>query len=110
MNQLETLAPPSPFPFAELAELKKDVADSNEKKTFGFESPVYVLPAQFINNYLKTPAEMDAEFDLEMNTQTRMIKERNDHFDTYKKIALQNQATNAYRPDDIPSGYMEENY
>ena len=78
-------------------------ADIFERKVAGFErnrpDPVF---ENDINNYLKTPAEMDADFRLEMGEHGLMVREW---------ILLKKDGhSNAYTPDDIPSGFMEENY
>ena len=109
MNQTETLQRKSPFSFSEL---RKKVARLREKKIFGFEKTSTNLSLeQTINNYLKTPAEMDAEFSLEMNTGKLMVQEHTGFSDTYGKLVEYKADTNnTYNPDSTPSGYMEENY
>lgn len=109
MNQAETLERKSRFSFSEL---RKKVAGLREKKIFGFEKTSTNLSLeQTINNYLKTPAEMDAEFSLEMNTGKLLIQEQTDFPDTYGRLVEYKADTNnSYNPDSTPSGYMEENY
>ena len=109
MNQTETLERKSRFSFSEL---RKKVAALDEKKIFGFEKTNTNLPLeQTINNYLKTPAEMDAEFSLEMNTGKLMIQEHRDLSDTYGRLVEYKDDNNkTYSPDDTLSGFMEENY
>jgi hypothetical protein len=63
-----------------------------------------------INHYLKTSAEMDAEFSMEMNTAKLMTWRQVDTHDTYSTIVFKDGHTNAYSPDVTPSGFMEENY
>ena len=94
------------------SELRKKVVDLSEKKIFGFEKTHSNLSLeQTINNYLKTSAEMDAEFSLEMNTGKLMIKEHTDSFDTYGRLVeYKDGNSNTYSPDNTPSGFMEENY
>jgi hypothetical protein len=109
MNQTETLERKSPFSFSEL---RKKVARLREKKIFGFEKTSTNLSLeQTINNYLKTPAEMDAEFSLEMNTGKLMVQEHTDFPDTHGRLVEYKADTNnTYNPDNTPSGFMEENY
>jgi len=109
MNQTETVERETTFSFSEL---RKKSVDLSEKKIFGFEKTRSNLSLeQTINNYLKTPEEMEAEFTLEMNTSKLMIKEYTDIFDTYGRLAQNKDGhTNTYSPDDTSSGFMEENY
>lgn len=107
MNQSETLIAETTFSFSEL---KKNVTGVIEKQIFRLEKNRTDL-VKTINNYLKTPEEMDAEFFLEMNTNKLMIKEYAGIFDTYARIIKNKDGnTNTYGPDDTPSGFMEENY
>jgi len=62
-----------------------------------------------INNYLKTPEEIEAELCLEMNNRTAAFAEHKDIMDSYGRI-FKNRSDNAYSPDNNPSGFMEENY
>jgi hypothetical protein len=109
MNQTETLEKETAFSFSELRE---KAADLSEKKIFGFEKTCANLTLeQTINNYLKTPEEMEAEFSLEMNATKSMIKDYTDIFDTYGRLVKKKDGhANTYSPDDTPSGFMEENY
>jgi len=109
MNQTGTLKRKSTFSFSEL---RKKVMGLSEKKIFGFEkSSTNLSLEQTINNYLKTPEEMDAEFSLEMNTGKLMIQEHTDLFDTYGRLVeYKDDTSNTYSPDGTPSGFMEENY
>lgn len=109
MNQTGTMKRKTRFSFAEL---RKEVANSGEKKIFGFEKTRTDLSLeQTINNYLKTSAEMDAEFSLEMNTGKLMIREHTDSYDTYGRVVeYKDGSNNTYSPDNTLSGFMEENY
>ena len=109
MNQTEPLKRKSRFSFSEL---RKKVAELSEKKVFGFEKTNTNLSLeQTINNYLKTPAEMDAEFSLEMNTGKLVVQEHKDLFDTYGRLVeYKDDNSKTYSPDSDPSGFMEENY
>lgn len=108
MNQSETLIAETTFSFSDL---KKNVTGAIEKQIFRFEKNRTDL-VKTINNYLKTPEEMDAEFCLEMNMNKLMMKEYTGIFDTYDRMIIKNMDgdTNTYGPDDTPSGFMEENY
>lgn len=110
MNQTETLKREPTFSFSELRKKVID-PDLGEKKSFGFEKPRTNLSLeQTINNYLKTPEEMDAEFSLELNADIIMFKEHIGIFDTYGRIVKNKDGNNTYNPDSTPSGFMEENY
>jgi hypothetical protein len=62
-----------------------------------------------INNYLKTPEEMEAEFCFVINTRKAPYYEVDDSFDTYGRIR---KKTDGYinMPNLDLSGFMEENY
>jgi hypothetical protein len=109
MNQTETLKKETTFSFSEL---RKKVVELSEKKIIGFEKKLGDLPiVKTINNYLKTPEEMDADFFLEMNATKLMFKEHPGTFDTYGRVIKNKDGnTNTYSPDDTHSGFMEENY
>ncbi len=66
-------------------------------------------PIDPINNYLKTPEEIEAELCLEMNNKRAAFAKHNDLMDSYGRI-FRNRSDNAYGPDNNPSGFMEENY
>ncbi len=102
MNNTETLQVEMPFSFAEISQFAvTTVQDKNirlEKKSISA-----------INNYLKTPEEIDAELCLEMNSKKAALAEHRDPMDSYGRI-FKNRSDNAYIPDNNPSGFMEENY
>ena len=109
MNQADTLNIEAAFSFSEL---NKNVAGISEKKIFRFEKNQANRPfVKPINNYLKTPEEMDAEFSLEMNANKSILKEHIDIFDTYGRIIKNTDILiYSYSTDDTHSGFMEENY
>ncbi|MGZ5219290.1 MAG: hypothetical protein ACXWWD_09570 [Chitinophagaceae bacterium] len=109
MEQTGTLKMETTFSFSEL---RKKVVDISEKKVFGFEKTRANLSLeQTINDYLKSPAEMDAEFSLAMHTGKLMIREHSDIFDTYGRLVeFRDGKNNTYCSDNTPSGFMEENY
>ncbi len=102
MNNTETLQVEMPFSFAAA---KPFVVDTAEGKNIRLEK----CPEISINNYLKTPDEIDAELSLEMNDKTVAFAENIDLMDSYGRL-FKNRSDNAYGPDNNPSGFMEENY
>ena len=107
MNQSETLIAETTISFSEI---KKNTTGIVEGKMFRFER-TRTDSVKMINNYLKTPEEMDAEFCLEMNTNKLVMKEYTGVSDTYGRILKNKDGnSNTYSPDDTHSGFMEENY
>lgn len=105
MNQSESLIAETTISFSQF----KDITGIVEKKISWFENTrTYSVNA--INNHLKTPEEMDADFFLEMNTNKLMFREHPDFFDTYGRIVKNAIESNVCTSDGIPSGFMEENY
>jgi hypothetical protein len=102
MNKAETLQVEMPF---SIAEIKPFVANTTQDKNIRFEKS----PGISINNYLKTPEEIDAELCLEMNSRKETFAKHKDLMDSYGRI-IKNRSDNAYSPDNNPSGFMEENY
>ena len=102
MNEIETMQAEMPFAFADF---KPFAVTTVEDKNINLEKPA--VPS--INNYLKTPEEIDAELCLEMNTRKAAFAEHKDLSDSYGRI-FKNRSDNAYGPDNNPSGFMEENY
>ena len=83
----------------------------SENKVFGYERKWIENPLEkTINNYLKTPAEMDAEFSMEMNTARFMTWQYADHYKDKRTTVFTDGNSNAYSPDITPLGFMEENY
>ena len=102
MNNTETLQVEMPFSFAEI---KSFPVITDQDKNIRLEKPSVTS----INNYLKTPEEIDAELCLEMNNRKLAFAEHKDLMDSYGRI-FKNRSDNAYSPDNNPSGFMEENY
>lgn len=102
MNNTETLQVEMPFSIAENKPF--DLTDIGDKNIRLEKSPV-----TSINNYLKSPEEIDAELCLEMNNRKTAFAEHKDLMDSYGRI-FKNRSDNAYSPDNNPSGFMEENY
>lgn len=61
-----------------------------------------------INNYLKTNAEIDADFVLEINRDKETVQESSDEQDAYKSILKNGGKT--VSPTSLYHGFMEENY
>jgi hypothetical protein len=102
MNNTETMQVEMPVSFADISPFadtrRQDKPCRLENKTI----------AQ-INNYLKTPEEIEAELCLEMNSKKAALAAYNDLMDPYG-IIFRNRSDNAYGPEQNPSGFMEENY
>ena len=103
MNKAETMQAEMPFAFADFKPFA--VTTAEDKNVHQDELPV---PSS-VNNYLKTPEEIDAELSLEMNTRKEAFAEHKDLLDSYGRI-FKNRSDNTYSPDNNPSGFMEENY
>jgi len=102
MNYTETLQVEMPF---SLAERTPFVVDNKTDKSIRDENK----QGASVNNYLKTPEEIEAEFCRAMNSNRAIFAEHKDLFDTYERF-IKNRSDNAYSPDNNPSGFMEENY
>ncbi len=103
MKQAETLSMETAFSFSDLnpiAVLQHKLFNYNKSKT-----DLYLQNT--INNYLKTPEEMDADFRLEMNLMKSHLRDQYNQHDTTRRLL---EKYNAYIPDNISSGFMEENY
>lgn len=102
MNKAETMQVEMPFSFAEI---KPFGVTATQDKNLRLEKTT----ADSINNYLKTPEEIDTELSLEMNNRKTVFAEQKDLMDSYGRI-FKNRSDNAYSSDNNPSGFMEENY
>jgi hypothetical protein len=64
-----------------------------------------------VNNYLKSPEEIEAEFCLEMNNSKSSYSTFSGRGEKFVSIiSYQDGQMNTYSPDIDPSGFMEENY
>jgi hypothetical protein len=63
-----------------------------------------------INNYLKTPEEIEAEFCFVINTRKDPYCETDDSFDTYGRIRKKTDGYINMPNLEALSGFMEENY
>ncbi|MEP7376556.1 MAG: hypothetical protein ABI675_24375 [Chitinophagaceae bacterium] len=102
MNTVESLYMEMPFT---VEEFKQTAVDKSKDKNSYHEKDGNLA----INNYLKTPEEIDAELSSSINTRTETFAEHPFLMDSYGKI-FKNRSDNAYSPDNSPSGFMEENY
>lgn len=102
MNNSETLQMEMPVSFAEINPFA--ITTTQEKNTRLEKAYVNA-----INNYLKTPEEIDVELCLEMSNKNVAFAEYKDIIDPDGRI-FKNRSDNAYSPDNNPSGFMEENY
>ncbi len=102
MNQTDILYFEIPFSHVEN---RKPVNTGSLGKMIRFEKDL----GSTINNYLKTPEEIDAEFTLEMTNNKNTYTDHKDHLDSYGRI-IYNINNNTYSPDYTHSGFMEENY
>ncbi|MFC0771757.1 hypothetical protein [Terrimonas alba] len=103
MKQAETLSRETAFSLSELrtiAVLQHNSFNYNKTKT-----DLYLQNT--VNNYLKTPEEMDADFFLEMNSLKSHARDQYNKLDTTRRPWDRH---NEYIPDNIHSGFMEENY
>ena len=97
MNRTETLDIERPFSFNEE---KKPIIPGVRKK----HSPHDKVAAVSVNNHLKTPEEIEADFILETCAAHS--------FDTTNKreVLFKNRNDNTENSDTLRSGFMEENY
>jgi 16S rRNA C967 or C1407 C5-methylase (RsmB/RsmF family) len=64
---------------------------------------------QSINNYLKTPEEIDADFSHQINFQGMVVAvEKNSSYT--KLVEYKDGYINIHDPESITQGFMEENY
>ncbi len=63
-----------------------------------------------VDNYLKSPEEIEAEFSFVMNTRQNDFDGRNDRFETYGRTINNTDGYLNITSSDQPSGFMEENY
>ena len=97
MNQTETLDIARPF---SVGEVKKPIIPGLRRKHSLFDK----VAGNPINNHLKTPEEIEADFILEACAVPS--------FDTTNKreVLFKNRNDNTENSDTLCSGFMEENY
>ncbi len=101
MNQAGTLSPEALQPAPATS------PNSSGNKVFGYERR---FASSGLDNHLKSPVEMDAEFLMEMSTARFMTWHYSDHYKDKSVMVYTDGSTNTYNPDLTPSGFMEENY
>lgn len=103
MKQAETMSMETAFPFSEL-----NTIAVLQDQSFNYNTTNTDLYLQnTINNYLKTPEEMDADFRLEMNS---LKSHPRDQYNNLNTTRWSLDKYNVSIPDNIHSGFMEENY
>jgi len=68
------------------------------------------LDKEPVDNYLKSPEEIEAEFSFVMSTRKTDYDRRNDRHETYGRIINNTDGYLNITNPDQPSGFMEENY
>lgn len=109
MNQTDTLTVKNQFSFSGTGNFSMVVEEKIFEVRRDDNEP---LPAmeQPVNNYLKTPEEMEADFCFVINSR-RAFQEKDDSFDTYGRLIMRTDGyMNIQGLDEILSGSMEENY
>ena len=69
-----------------------------------------INPDNSINNYLKTPAEMDAEFSMGTNTTKSSNWWQSNPTSQDEMRIFRTDSTDAIFVTGVPPGFMEENY
>lgn len=101
MKQAETLDVETAFSYSDLTTIA-----ALQLKSFNYNKTKTDLYLQnTINNYLKTPEEMDADFRFEMNSMKSHVRDQYNQHDITRRLLEK-----YYIPDNISSGFMEENY
>ena len=97
MNRTETLDMEQRFSFAEP---RNPIIPGPRRKHFPFDK----VEGNSINNHLKTPEEIEADFIMETSAAHS--------FDTANKldVLFKNRNDNTENSDTLCSGFMEENY
>ena len=93
----------SPYPFA-----GKVPARLSEEKPFRFSRSNDELMELPVNNYLKTPDEIELEFKYGINP--RSLSLRKDNLHDVASIMKTDGYLNIHNLDEALSGFMEENY
>ena len=78
---------------------------------FGGDNGNRATMEQPVNNYLKSPEEIEAEFCFVINSRKAAYQELEDSFDTYGRLKMKTDGyMNIHNLDEALSGFMEENY
>ena len=106
MTQIEQLnVPQDLFPFSNLDGLSARLTQENPVRGFRNIDGLMELP---VNNYLKTPEEIDMEFRYGINPRKLNLKRENLH--DFTSITTTDGYLNIHNLDEALSGFMEENY
>ena len=97
MNRTETLVLERTYSFSEL---KKPIIPGLRRKHLPYDK----IAVNSINNHLKTPDEIDADFILETYA-AQSIDTANK-----REVLFKNRNDNTENSDTLCSGFMEENY
>jgi hypothetical protein len=93
------------FPFSNIETLSVFLKGENTVKAAGNSEGVMELP---VNNYLKTPDEIEIEFRYGINP--RRLNLRKDNLNEISSIIKTDGYLNIHNLDEALSGFMEENY
>ena len=112
MNQTETINPmENPFSFSGIENFSITLTGDSLFKVEGRRNERMSAMEQPVNNYLKTPEEMAAEFCFVINSRKASIYESDDSNDTYGRLMKNTDGyMNIHSLDEKLSGFMEENY
>lgn len=100
----------NPFSFSLTENLSVSVIDEN---MFRFEegNGIRATMQQPVNNYLKSPEEIEAEFCFVINSRKAAYQDADDRYDTYGRLKMNTDGyMNIHNLDEALSGFMEENY
>ena len=103
MKQAGTIDSEAAFSFSTL----RSVAVHQLKSFIYNKAKSAIYLQNTVNNFLKTPEEMDADFYLEMGVLASHLKDQYNKPDASRKFSDTN---NTYIPGSTGSGFMEENY
>ena len=93
------------LPFSNIETLSVFLKGENRVKVAGDSEGVMELP---VNNYLKTPDEIEIEFRYGINP--RKLNLRKDNLNGITSIIKTDGYLNIHNLDEALSGFMEENY
>jgi hypothetical protein len=98
------------FSFSLTESISISVSEENLFR-FGEENGIRATMEQPVNNYLKSPEEIEAEFCFVINSRKAAYQEADDSLDTYGRLKMKTDGyMNIHNLDETLSGFMEENY
>lgn len=111
MNQTDTINPmENLFSFSGIENFSVIITGETLFKRNGRNERMPTME-QPVNNYLKTPEEIEAEFCFVINTRKTDFDESDDSNDTYGRLTKKTDGyMNIHNLDEKLSGFMEENY